>query len=168
MKKFTLLLVVGLMATAAMAQKYAVINSDYILKKNAKYKAVQEQVDNLAAQYQKEVDASFSTVDEMYRVYQAEKVLLSDELRRKHEGDIIAAEKEAKELQRKYFGPEGTLFAKREELMKPIQDALYKAVKDIADEGGYAVMFDAANNPSLLYVNPRYDKSDDVVKRLGF
>ncbi|GHT66621.1 membrane protein [Bacteroidia bacterium] len=150
------------------AQKYALIDSEYILKKMAKYKAAQEQVDKASAQYQKEVDDAFAAVDDMYRVYQAEKVLLSDELKRKRESNIIAAEKDAKELQRKYFGADGALFKKREELINPIMDLLYKAVKDVAEEGGYATIFDVSNNPSIVYSNRRFDKSDDVLKKLGF
>ncbi|MDR1415873.1 MAG: OmpH family outer membrane protein [Prevotellaceae bacterium] len=155
-------------AGAAQAQKYAVIDSEYILHKMPKYKNAQEQVDKYATGYQKEVDDLYKKVDEMFRTFQAEKMLLTEEMKRKREEEIITKEKEAKDLQRTHFGPEGTLFKKREELLKPIQDQLYNAVKDLAAEGGYAVIFDAANNPSLIYINPRYDRSDDVLKRLGF
>ncbi|MDR1342107.1 MAG: OmpH family outer membrane protein [Prevotellaceae bacterium] len=155
-------------ASAAQAQKYAVIDSEYILHKMPKYKQAQDQVDKLAAGYQKEVDDLYKKVDEMFRTFQAEKMLLTEEMRRRRETEIVDKEKEAKELQRTYFGPEGALFKKREELLKPVQDMLFNGVKDIATEGGYAVIFDAANNPSLIYINPRYDKSDDVLKRLGF
>jgi outer membrane protein len=153
---------------AALAQKYAVVDSEYILSKMPKFKVAQDQVDKYAAGYQKEVDDLYKKVDEMFRTFQAEKMLLSDELKKKREEEIIAKEKEAKELQRTHFGPEGSLFKKREELLKPIQDQMYNAIKDMATEGGFAVIFDSANNASLLYINPRYDKSDDVLKRLGF
>jgi outer membrane protein len=152
----------------AQAQKYAVIDSEYILNKMPRYKNAQEQVDKAAAGYQKEVDDLYKKVDEMFRTFQAEKMLLTEEMKRKREDEIITKEKEAKELQRTHFGPEGTLFKKREELLKPIQDQLYNAIKDMATEGSYAVIFDAANNPSLIYINPRYDRSDDVLKKLGF
>ncbi|MDR1021690.1 MAG: OmpH family outer membrane protein [Prevotellaceae bacterium] len=155
-------------AGAAQAQKYAVIDSEYILHKMPKYRLAQEQVDKLAAEYQKEVDDLYKKVDDMFRTFQAEKMLLTEDMKRRREGEIVAKEKEAKELQRTYFGPDGALFKKREELLKPVQDMLFNGVKDIAAEGGYAVIFDAANNPSLIYINPRYDKSDDVLKRLGF
>ncbi len=168
MKKILLIVAVLLAAGAAQAQKYAVIDSEYILHKMPKYKSAQEQVDKFAAMYQKEVDDAYKKVDEMFRTFQAEKMLLSDEMKQKRESEILTKEKEAKELQRKHFGPDGTLFKKREELLKPIQDQLYNAIKDVATEGGYAVMFDSANNPSLIYINARYDKSDDVLKRLGF
>jgi outer membrane protein len=168
MKKILFALSIVFFALTASAQKYALIDSEYILKKVAKYRAAQDQIEKTSAQFQKEVDDAFAVVDEMYRVYQAEKVLLSDEMKRKRESDIITAEKEAKELQRKYFGPEGELFKKREDLVKPIMDLLYKAVKDVAEEGGYATIFDVSNNPSIVYANRRFDKSDDVLKKMGF
>jgi outer membrane protein len=169
MKKI-FLIAAGLMASvgAVQAQKYAVIDSEYILHKMPKYKSAQEQVDKYAEGYQKEVDDLYKKVDDMFRTFQAEKMLLTEDMKRKREEEIIAKEKAAKELQRTHFGPEGTLFKKREELLKPIQDQLYNAVKDVAAEGGYAVIFDSANNPSLIYINARSDKSDDVLKRLGF
>jgi outer membrane protein len=169
MKKILLAaLALTLGGSAAQAQKYAVIDSEYILHKMPRYKNAQDQVDKAATGYQKEVDDLYKKVDEMFRTFQAEKMLLTEEMKRKREEEIITKEKEAKELQRTHFGPDGTLFKKREELLKPIQDQLYNAIKDIATEGSYAVIFDAANNPSLIYINPRYDRSDDVLKRLGF
>ncbi len=169
MKKILIIAVALLLgAGVAQAQKYAVIDSEYILHKMPKYKSAQEQVDKFATMYQKEVDDAYKKVDEMFRTFQAEKMLLTDDMKQKRESEILAKEKEAKDLQRKHFGPDGTLFKKREEMMKPIQDQLYNAIKDVATEGGYAVIFDSANNPSLIYINARYDKSDDVLKRLGF
>jgi len=168
--KNLLLIIVALLlgAGAAQAQKYAVIDTEYILHKMPKYKSAQEQVERFTTMYQKEVDDAYKKVDEMFRTFQAEKMLLTDEMKQKRESEILAKEKEAKDLQRQHFGPDGSLFKKREELMKPIQDQLYNAIKDLANEGGYAVIFDSANNPSLIYISARYDKSDDVLKRLGF
>ncbi|MDR3188726.1 MAG: OmpH family outer membrane protein [Prevotellaceae bacterium] len=169
MKKIILIAVALMLGvSAAQAQKFIVIDSEYILNKMPKYKNAQEQVEKAATAYQKEVDDLYKKVDEMFRTFQAEKMLLTEEMKRKREEEIITKEKEAKELQRTHFGPEGTLFKKREELLKPIQDQLYNAIKDVATEGTYAVIFDAANNPSLIYINPRYDRSDDVLKKLGF
>ena len=168
MKKIILTLAFAAAVCGASAQKYALIDSEYILKKLAKYKAAQEQIDKASTQYQKEVDDAFAAVDDMYRTYQTEKVLLSDDMKRRREADIINAEKESKELQRKYFGPEGALFKKREELVNPIMELLQKAVKDVAEEGGYATIFDVSNNPSIVYANRRFDKSDDVLKKMGF
>jgi len=104
----------------------------------------------------------------MYKDYQAEKVLLTDEIRKTREDEIINKEKEVKELQKNYFGQSGSLYKKRQELIKPIQDEIYKAVKDIATESGYAVIFDTSSGPTMLYTNPRYDVSDEVLEKLGY
>jgi len=110
----------------------------------------------------------YAEVEKMYRDYQSEEVLLTQEMKRKREDEIINKEKEVKDLQNKYFGREGDLFQKRQELIKPIQDEVYNAVKEIAVEGNYAVIFDTSSGPSLLYTNPRYDLSDDVLEKLGY
>jgi len=104
----------------------------------------------------------------MYKTYQSERVLLTDDMRKKREDEIITKERAVKDLQAKYFGPEGDLSTKRQELVKPIQDALYKAVKELSAEGSYAIIFDTASGASILYSNPRYDLSDEVLKKLGY
>jgi len=104
----------------------------------------------------------------MFQDYQAEKVLLTEEMRKKREDDVIAKERLVKELQMKYFGKDGLLFNKREELIKPIQDQIFNAIKELANEGGYAVIFDASASPNMLYTNPRYDKSEEVLQKLGY
>ena len=116
----------------------------------------------------KEISTEYEEIEKMYKTYQSERVLLTDEMRSKREEEIMAKELEVKELQRKYFGQEGDLYKKREELVKPIQDALYKALKELSAEGGYAVIFDSASGASILYSNPRYDLSDEVLKKLGY
>lgn len=151
-----------------MAQKFAFVNTEYILKKIPSYKAAQEQIDKLAAQYQKEIEDRYAEIEKMYQDFQAEKVLLTEEMRKKREDEIITRERQTKELQMKYFGREGMLFKKREELTKPIQDQVFNAVKEIATEGGYAVIFDEASSPNMLYTNPRYDKSEEVLQKLGY
>ena len=169
MKKLLLLLtlIVG-MQSFAIAQKFAYVNTEYILDKIPAYKTAEGQMEKLSQQYQKEVEDLYQKVDDLYKSYQAEKVLLTDDMRQRRENDIIVKEKDAKELQRKHFGPEGTLSAKREELIKPIQDQVYTAIKSISDEGGYAIIFDTASNPSMIYTNPRYDLSDKVLEKLGY
>ena len=168
MKKTILLTLVTLIGMNAWAQKFAYVDTEYILNKIPSYKAAQEQLDKLSAQYQKEIEEKYAEVDKMYKDYQTEKVLLTEEMKQKREDDIIAAERKVKELQMKYFGREGMLFKKREELVKPIQDQVFNAIKEIAVEGGYAVIFDAAASPNMIYTNPRYDKSGEVLQRLGF
>ncbi|MDR1887676.1 MAG: OmpH family outer membrane protein [Prevotellaceae bacterium] len=152
----------------AQAQKFGYIDSEYILKKIPAYNAAQEQLDKLSKQYQTEIEAKYKAVQELYGKYQSEKVLLTEEMRQKREAEIIAREKEAKEFQSSHFSPEGTLAKKREELLKPVQDKVYDAIKEISTEGGYAIIFDIANNPGVIYNNPRYDLSDKVLEKMGF
>jgi len=168
MKKTLLLLVALLLGVNLWAQKFAFVDSDYILKKIPSYKAAQEQLDKFSEQYQKEIEEKYAEIDKMYKDYQAEKVLLTEEMKKKREDEIIMKERQTKELQMKYFGREGMLFKKREELVKPIQDQVFNAVKEIAVEGGYAVIFDSAASPNMLYTNPRHDKSEEVLQKLGY
>lgn len=157
-----------LFASTMWAQKFAFVDSEYILNKIPSYKAAQEQIDKLSEQYQKEIEDKYAEIDKMYNEYQAEKVLLTEDMKKKKEDEIIAKERDTKSLQMKYFGRDGQVFKKREELVKPIQDQIYNAIKEIATEGGYAVIFDAAASPNMIYTNSRYDKSDEVLQKLGY
>jgi outer membrane protein len=169
MKKIiSTLILASIIALPVMAQKYAFVDTDYILNKIPTYKAAQGDLDKLSEQYENEIKVMYDEIDKLYREYQAEKVLLTEEMRAKREEQIIAKEREAKKLQNDYFGQEGMLFKKREELIKPIQDEVYNAIKEIANESGYAVIFDTASSTSMLYTNPRYDVSDEVLSRLGY
>jgi outer membrane protein len=152
----------------AVAQKYAFVDTEYILNNIPTYKAAQEQLDKFSADWQKEVEAKYTDIEKMYKDYQAERVLLSEDMRRQREEAIVNKEKEAKELQKTYFGQDGALFKKRQELIQPIQDDIYKAIKDLATENGYAVIFDTSSGPSMIYTNPRYDVSDEVLQKLGY
>ncbi len=168
MKKVIVLTIAILFANTLMAQKFSFVNSEYILKKIPSFKSAQEQLDKLSSQYQKEIEAKYAEVDKMYQDYQAEKVLLTEEMRKKREDDVIAKERQVKDLQMKYFGKDGLLFKKREELVKPIQDQVDNAIKELANEGGYAVIFDSSVSQNMLYTNPRYDKSEEVLQKLGY
>lgn len=168
MKKIILLTCAILIAGSLMAQKFAFVNSEYILKKIPSFKAAQEQIEKLSSQYQKEIETKYAEVDKLYQDYQAEKVLLTEEMRKKREDDIITKERQVKDLQMKYFGKDGLLFKKREELVKPIQDQVDNAIKELANEGGYAVIFDSSVSQNILYTNPRYDKSEEVLQKLGY
>ncbi|MBN2214382.1 MAG: OmpH family outer membrane protein [Bacteroidales bacterium] len=159
---------VALFSVMAFGQKYAFVDTEYILSNIPSYKAAQDQLDKTSEEWQKEVESQYAEIEKMYKDYQAEKVLLTDDMRRKREDEIINKEKEVKELQKKYFGQDGALFVKRQELVKPIQDDIYQAVKDIATENGYAVIFDTSSGPTMLYFNPRYDVSDEVLQKLGY
>ncbi len=152
-----------------MAQKYAFVDTEYILSNIPTYESAQDQLDQLSLQWQKEIEEIYAEIDKMYREFQAEKVLLTEEMKIKREEAIINKEKDAKNLQKKYFGKEGLLFKKRQELIKPIQDDIFNAVKTIAEEGSYALIFDsAASGLSILFTDPRYDRSDAVLAKLGY
>jgi outer membrane protein len=150
------------------SQKYAVVDSEYILKKIPNYKAAIEQLDKLAQLYQKDVQAKFDDADQAYRAYQAEKVLLTEVQRRNREAELQKKEFDANELQRKYFGPEGLMVKKREELLKPFYDQIFSAVKELAADGNYSLILDKANNPSVMFASPKIDKSDEVLQKLGY
>lgn len=169
MKKILLVFAVLMLTTTySFTQKFAFVDTEYILNNIPSYKAAQEKLNQMSKEWEAEIKKMYDDVDKMYREYQAERVLLSDDMREKKEETIVNKEKEVKELQRKYFGSEGDLFKKRQELVKPIQEEVYNAVKQIATEGGYAVIFDSASGASILYTNPKHDKSDDVLRLLGY
>jgi len=169
MKRIITLLAFSLLfLVSGYAQKFAYVDTEYILSRVPTYKAAQEQLDKIASQYQTEVEEKYKELDKMFQDFQTEKVLLTEEMKRKREDEIIEREKVVKELQMKYFGRDGMLFKKREELVKPIQDQVFNAVKEMATEGGYAIIFDAAGAANMLYTNPRYDKSDEVIQKLGY
>jgi outer membrane protein len=159
-----------LILTSAMsfAQKYAFVDSEYIRNNIPAFNAAQEQLDKLSKQWEKEVADGYAIVEQMYKSYQNEAVLLSQDMKSKREEAIIAKEKEMKTLQNKYFGVEGDLFKKREELVKPIQDEILKAIKEIAVDGSYAVIFDTAAGGNILFANPKFDISDQVLEKLGY
>lgn len=150
------------------AQKYAFIDSEYIMENIPAFTAAQEQLNQLSSQYQKELESMHSEIEQMYGDFQAESVLLSEDMKRKREDVIITKEKDYKQLQRKYFGPSGDLFTKRQGLVKPIQDDIFNAVQEIANDGSYAVIFDKAGGTTLFFTNPRYDLSDQVLEKLGY
>jgi outer membrane protein len=167
-KTITIALAMFLSAGAAMAQKFAFVDTEYILKNIPSYNAAQEELNKISEQWEAEIAVEYETIETMYKTYQSERVLLTDEMKKKREEEIMTKEREVKELQAGYFGPDGELSSKRQELVKPIQDAIYKAVKELSAEGSYAVIFDTASGASILYSNPRYDLSDEVLKKLGY
>ncbi len=159
-----LLLVTGM---AANAQKYCMIDSKYILEKMVEYKDAQTKLDQQSKTWQAEIDTKMQEVDKMYKSYQAERAMLSDDMRKKREDDIVQKEKAAKDLQKQRFGYEGDLFKRRQELVKPIQDRVYNAVQKMASSKGFDFVLDKAGGVTLFYANPTLDKSDDVLKLLG-
>ena len=169
MKRTCILIMFAVLGTVyASAQKYAFVDSEYIRKNIPAFTQAQEQIETLSKQWEKEVSDGYDVVEQMYKSYQNEAPLLSQDMKVKREEAIITKEKEMKDLQNKYFGMEGELFKKREELVKPIQDEILKAIKDIAVEGSYAVIFDSAAGGNILFANPKFDISDQVLEKLGF
>ncbi|HEY8919567.1 periplasmic chaperone for outer membrane proteins Skp [Chitinophaga rupis] len=166
-KLFITLAVILVAACAANAQRYCVIDTKYILESIPDYKDAQTKLDAIADQWQKEIDAKFQDIDKMYKAYQAEQVMLTDELKHKREDEIVAKEKDAKDLQRKRFGYEGDLFKKREELIKPIQDKIYNAVQKLAASRMYDFVLDKSGGITVIFSDPKLDKSEDILTALG-
>lgn len=169
MKKILLLIVAVAGCFAAMsAQKFAMVDMDYILRNVPNYEMANEQINQLSQRYQKEIEALGKESETMYQNYLADKVFLTDEQVKKREEEIVAKEKEATELRYKYFGPEGELYKKRQTLLKPIQDDVYNAIKKVADERGYQAIFDRASSSEIIYASPRIDVSNEVLAKLGY
>ena len=167
MKRILVLFSFLLIATAGFSQKYAIIDTRYILDKLPEYKEAQKQLDILAALWQMQIDSTQGQLDKMYRTYDAEQVMLSEELRKKREDQLFAFEKDLRDLQRKRFGYEGDLFKKRQELVKPIQDKVYNAVQKMAVTRGYDFVLDKSEGITIIFADPKLDKSEDVLKDLG-
>jgi outer membrane protein len=149
------------------AQKFAYVDSQYILDNLPEYTEAQAQLDEVSAQWQKEIETKFAEVDKMYQDYQAQAVLLPEDMKKKKEQEIVDKEKESKNLQRQRFGQNGDLMKKRQELVKPIQEKVYNAIQEIATSSNYSVIFDKAGALTILFGNPKYDISDEVLDNLG-
>ncbi|MGZ8543829.1 MAG: OmpH family outer membrane protein [Flavisolibacter sp.] len=168
MKKFFVLALCSIMlAGVANAQKYAIIDTKYILDRMPDYRTAQTQLDGFAAAWQKEIDDKQRDLDKMYRDFEAEQVMLSDDLKRKREDQLFIREKEVRDLQRQRFGFEGDLFKKRGELIKPIQDRVYNAVQKLAVQRGYDFILDKSEGITVIFADPKLEKSDDILKELG-
>jgi outer membrane protein len=168
MKRLFLLVACSLSLVATVnAQKYAVIDTKYILDKMPDYKKAQTQLDEVAAGWQKELDGMQADLDKMYRDFEAEQVMLSEELKKKREDQLFIKEKGLRDLQRKRFGFEGDLFKKRQELIKPIQDKVYNAVQKLAVARGYDFILDKSEGITVIFADPKLEKSDDVLRELG-
>ena len=150
------------------AQKFAYVDTDYILNKIPDFKQAQDKLDALSTDWQKEIENKYANVEQMYRAYQQEQVLLTDDMKAKREDAIIKKETDAKNLQKKYFGTEGNLYLKRQELIKPIQDKIYDAIQQLATNNKYAIVFDSSSDLIMLYKNNNYDKSDKVLDLMGY
>lgn len=147
--------------------KIGYIDSEYVLNQIPEYKQAQEEIEKMSIEWQKQLEKKYAEIDQLYKNYQAEHVLLTEEMRRKREEEILKKEKEAKDFQKAKFGVDGELFKKRQELVQPIQDKIYNAIKDIATVEKLDVVFDKSAGAAVLYVNPKNDISDKVLKKLG-
>lgn len=156
-----------LIATAGLSQRYAIIDSKFILDKLPEYKEAQKKLDGFSEQWQLEIDQKQALLDKMYKDYDAEQVMLSDELKKKREDELFNKEKELRDLQKKRFGFEGDLFKKRQELIKPIQDRVYTAVQKLAVDKQYDFILDKSEGITVIFADPKLDKSEDVLKNLG-
>ncbi len=169
MKKLTFALLFAIVcAFGASAQKFALVDMEYILKNIPSYEMANEQLNQVSLRWQKEVETKAKEAETLYKNYQADMVFLTDEQKKKKEEEILAKEKEATELRNLYFGPEGELYKKRQSLMKPIQDDIYNAIKKVADERGYQAIFDRASSANIIYASPRIDVSNEVLDKLGY
>src|SRR5579872_4989187 len=159
------LLILSISASAQ--ERYAVVDTKYILEKMPEYKDAQKKLDQTSMQWQKEIDARQATLDKMYKDYDAEQVMLSDTLKKKREDQLFNREKEVRDLQRKRFGYEGDLFKMRQELVKPIQDKVYNAIQQIAVSRMYDFILDKSEGITVIFADPKLDKSEDVLRILG-
>lgn len=169
MKKLTFtLLMMAICTIGAYAQKFALIDLEYILKNVPAYEMANEQLNQISQRWQKEVEAKATEAQTMYQNYQSDMVFLTDEQKTKRQEAIVAKEKEASDLRSKYFGPEGELYKKRQTLMQPIQDEVYNAVKKVSEERGYQCVFDRASSANIIFASPRIDVSNEVLAKMGY
>ncbi|MCF6185019.1 MAG: OmpH family outer membrane protein [Bacteroidales bacterium] len=169
MKKSIVTVILAIIFTIpTFSQKNAYVDTEYILSKIPAYENAQNKLDEFSKVWKKEIDDKYKELDKKYKDYQTEVALLSTEMKKQRENEIVNLEKNANDLKEKYFGNEGELFKKRKELIKPIQDEVYNAIKEIAVEGNYGFIFDKSADMSLIYTDPKYDISDDVLKKLGY
>ncbi len=166
-KKFLVLIFILAASFTAFSQKYAYIDSDYILQNMPDYIEAQAELDRLATEWQKEIEQHFSTIDSMYKKYQVEAITLPANIKQKREQAIIDAEKEAKDLQKRRFGKDGDLYKKRAELVEPVQDRLFTTVEEYAKDRGYAFVFDAAGAMTIIYADQRWDINEAIMQKLG-
>ena len=170
MKKILVLLFAAFISfnLAAKGEQVVLVDMDYIMSAIPAYETANEQLDQISKKWQKEVEAILVEVQTMYKNYQTELVFLSDEMKKKREDEIIAKEKEANDLKRKYFAPDGELFKKREALVKPIQDEIYNALQEICEQYGYQVVLDKSSTNNLIFASPKIDISDELLTKMGY
>ena len=169
MKKllFVFLTIIGLQGFVIAQQRYAVIDTKYILDKIPEYKDADKRLQTISQQWQKEIDDRQELLDKMYKNYEAEQFMLTDELKKKREDELFVKEKEVRDLQKRRFGYEGDLFKERQRLVKPIQDKVYNAIQKLALARAYDFVLDKSEGITVIFADPKLDKSDDVLRELG-
>ena len=168
MKKITLILAATLFSLASFAQKYAYVDTKYILENIPEYIQAQKTLDDLSEKWETEIEAKKTNIQKKFQQYQAEELLLPAEMKKKKQEEIYMLEDDLAKFQQKKFGVEGELFQKRKELIEPIQNKVYNAIKELASVGNYDMIFDKANQTNILYANPKLDKSKRILKNLGY
>lgn len=168
MKKILAICTLALMAITAQAQKFALMDMEYVLKNIPAYERANEQLNQVSKKWQAEVEALNTQAATMYKNYQNEVVFLSKEQKAAKQEEIMLKEKEAADLKKKYFGPEGELFKKRESLMSPIQEEIYNVVKEISEQRGYSLVLDRASDSAIIFGSPKIDISNEILKKLGY
>ena len=168
MKKYFLLFaLLGIVSSNVVAQKYAFIDTKYILSQMPDYTDAQKEIDDLAEKWQNDVEKKYNEIQSKYKSFQEEEILLPEETKKIRLDEIMELEVKAKELQKKRFGVEGDLFKKRKELIDPIQDKIYKAIKELSKDNNYSFILDKSKNSNIIYADPKYDKSDAVLRKIN-
>ena len=168
MKKILLVLSVLIFVENMNAQKFAYVDSQFILENIPEYQQAKQELDNISYQWQEEIENAYQDIDKLYRAYQTDKVLLTDKMRQNREDEIIKKEKDVKELQQQRFGKDGDLYKKQEELIRPIQNLIYNAIQEYAEQGRYGIIFDKSSDLLMLYADENLDKSEKILDYLGY
>lgn len=168
MKKILLVLIFLIFVENVNAQKFAYVDSQFILENIPEYQQAKQELDNISYQWQEEIENAYQDIDKLYRAYQTDKVLLTDKMRQNREDEIIKKEKDVKELQQQRFGKDGDLYKKQEELIRPIQNLIYNAIQEYAEQGRYGIIFDKSSDLLMLYADENLDKSEKILDYLGY
>jgi outer membrane protein len=167
MKKTILLLLLFITAAPTWAQKFAYVNTELILESLPDYADAQKQLDDMSKKWQESIEFKYKEIEKMYQIYKAEQILLTEELRREREKEILDKEEEVKNYQKEKFGVNGELFKMRQKLIQPLQEQIYLALEDLSKRSGFNLIFDISGNSNVLYYDARFDKTDDVIRKLG-
>ena len=168
MKKLLLVLSVLIFVENMNPQKFAYVDSQFILENIPEYQQAKQELDNMSYKWQEEIENAYQDIDKLYRAYQTDKVLLTDKMRQDREDQIIEKEKDVKELQQQRFGKDGDLYKKQQELIRPIQNLIYNAIQEYAEQGRYGIIFDKSSELLMLYADENLDKSEKILDYLGY